>query len=122
MSNGIGPQPSVEDTMTGGLGEAEGFDLFNDDEMSKIEEINEQMAEEQRQIAKSYARVFSSENGKEVLEDLLSRTLRESVYMPERENPEVLGHIREGQNTLVRYIVQRINQGQELYTSQEGDE
>lgn len=120
MSNGLGPQPSVEDAMSGDLAGADEFDLFNDDEMEAIKEQNKKMAEEHREMARAYARVFSGENGKKVLDDLLSRTVRENVFMPERDNADMLGHIRQGQNTIVQYIAQRINQGQNLHA--EGDE
>lgn len=112
--NGAVNEPSVEDLMSGDIGDADGFEIFSDDEMQDIQEHNEKMMEEQRRIAEAYAAVFSSQQGQEVLDDLLGRTVRESVYMPERDNPEMLGHIREGQNSIVRYISQRITQGKQL--------
>lgn len=121
MDNGEMNEPSIEEAMAGNVGSTEGFDLFSDDEMEQIKEYNEKLEQQHKEMARAYAAVFSSQQGQKVLEDLLDRTLRDSVYMPERENPEILGHIREGQNSIVRYISQRINQGKQVQQQSKED-
>lgn len=122
MANGFNANdPDVKDAMTGNVG-GEHFNLFDDDAIEELQKQKEKMGEEYREIVKAYANVFSTEQGKKVIEDLLNRTLREAVYMPERENPEMLGHIREGQNSLVRYISQRIQQGKEQLKNKKENE
>lgn len=88
------------------------------------DEKKEQINEEIGNLNELYATVFDGEKGsmgRELLEDLLDRTLRQPVYgtqnqalfgeMLERiDDPDVKGRIREGQNQVVRFILARINQ------------
>jgi len=112
--NGRSQVPDAQDVMSG-LGSVDSdFGLFDDDQTEKLQEEKEKMAEEHRELVRAYADVFSSPQGQKVIEDLLDRTLRESVFMPERENPNILGHIREGQNSIIRYISKRIVQGKNV--------
>lgn len=118
-------QPSANDVLNGNLGEMDQNiqDLFGDDLIpDQVKEQNEKLAQENKEIARAYARVFSSEQGKKVLEDLLDRTLRESVYMPERDNAEMLGHVREGQNSIVRHISQCIQKGKAIHQQDKAED
>ena len=54
-----------------------------------------------------YAKVFSTPEGLEVLNDLLNRTVERPTWYPEL--PSSYGYVREGQNMIVREITKRIN-------------
>lgn len=87
---------------------------FNVHDQGAANEAAKKQGNKNREILRAYAQVFATEQGKTVIEDLLNKTLREPVYYPERDNAELLGHVREGQNSLFRYIANKINQGRNL--------
>ena len=53
-----------------------------------------------------YAKVFSTPEGQEILQDLVNRTLELPTWYPEL--PDSYGYVREGQNMIVREITKRI--------------
>jgi|TARA_Y100001937_G_scaffold126163_1_gene194756 hypothetical protein len=61
---------------------------------------------EPSEIDKTYLRVFSSEEGQKVLEHLKSITIDQPAWTP-GSDPS-FGYAREGQNSLVREIIQRM--------------
>ena len=61
---------------------------------------------EPSEIDKIYTRVFSSEDGQKVLDHLKAITIDQPAWTPGAEPS--YGYAREGQNTIVREIVQRI--------------
>tara|TARA_Y100001937_G_scaffold62770_1_gene86156 strand:+ start:3880 stop:4173 length:294 start_codon:yes stop_codon:yes gene_type:complete len=61
---------------------------------------------EPSEIDKIYTRVFSSEDGQKVLDHLKAITIDQPAWTPGAEPS--FGYAREGQNSIVREIVQRI--------------
>ncbi len=61
---------------------------------------------EPSEIDKTYMRVFSSEEGQKVLEHLKSITIDQPAWTPGAEPS--FGYSREGQNSIVREIIQRM--------------
>ena len=61
---------------------------------------------EPSEIDKTYKRVFSSEEGQKVLDHLKSITIDQPAWTPGAEPS--FGYAREGQNSIVREIIQRM--------------
>ena len=61
---------------------------------------------EPSEIDKTYMRVFSSEEGQKVLEHLKSITIDQPAWTPGSDAS--FGYSREGQNSIVREIIQRM--------------
>lgn len=62
-----------------------------------------------KDLDKNFVRTFSTEEGKEVLDYLVSMTLDQPAWYP-GEDPSH-GYAREGQNSIVREIIKRIERG-----------
>ena len=77
----------------------EGIEVL--DNQAKQETKNEQL-----EIDKSYARTFETEEGKKCLKHLMSRTLDQPTWVPGGDHTS--GYAREGQNSVVREIIMRI--------------
>lgn len=60
----------------------------------------------QSDLDKIYAHVFSSEEGRKVLADLRAKTIEQPTWYPGEEASH--GFAREGQNSIVRMIEERI--------------
>lgn len=121
-NNGQMKEPDTEEML--------GSEFFQDgwkglEQESQIREEKQEMINDEIQdLNDLYASVFDGEKGsmgREVLEDLLDRTLRQPVYgsqnltlfgevLDEIDDPDIKGRIREGQNQVVRFILARINQ------------
>lgn len=71
------------------------------------------MSEKTKALNVAYAHVFSSAEGKMVLEDLLDQTLRRATWDGNRslEQAATYGLMREGQNSIVACIMQRMEAG-----------
>jgi len=65
-----------------------------------------QVTDEQKKKDSLYAKIFSSAEGQIVLDDLKSRTIDKPSWFPGAD--EHYGYVREGQNAVVREILQRI--------------
>lgn len=103
-------KPNAEEAMTGGFG-AQDFDMFENND--QIQEMNEEMAKEQEELKKAYSRLFSmgNDDAETVLNDLIDKTIKRSTFNPQYENPEQMGFFLEGQNSIVAYIIQQIQEG-----------
>ena len=75
-----------------------GWDGIDDPEMVFHNELSE--------IDKVYMRVFSSEEGQKVLNHLRSITIDQPAWTPGSDAS--FGYSREGQNSIVREIIQRM--------------
>ena len=62
-----------------------------------------------KDLDKNFVRTFSTEEGKVVLDYLVSMTLDQPTWYP-GEDPSH-GYAREGQNSIVREIMKRIERG-----------
>lgn len=62
-----------------------------------------------KDLDKNFVRMFSTEEGKVVLDYLVSMTLDQPTWYP-GEDPSH-GYAREGQNSIVREIMKRIERG-----------
>lgn len=60
---------------------------------------------------KAFARTFETEEGKKVLEFLINKTLQQPTWIPGGDNS--YGYAREGQNSIIREIQQRIERAKE---------
>lgn len=69
--------------------------------------LSEEAKEQKEEIIDAYGAVFNSKAGRKVLDDLLSRTLRISSWVPGQG--EEYGYFREGQNTIASYILNNVN-------------
>ena len=78
-----------------------GWDGIDDPEMVFHNEPSE--------IDKVYMRVFSSEEGQKVLNHLRSITIDQPAWTPGSDAS--FGYSREGQNSIVREIIQRMRRG-----------
>lgn len=60
-------------------------------------------------LSKCYANCFNSDSGKKVLEHLKKCTIEQPTWIPgEGETGVHMAFVREGQNTIVRSIIDRI--------------
>ena len=62
-----------------------------------------------KDLDRNFVRTFSTEEGKAVLDYLVSMTLDQPAWYP-GEDPSH-GYAREGQNSIVREIIKRIERG-----------
>ena len=107
--------PKAEDLIEGLTSDLGVGDDFFDD--AKIQEQNKEnwqnVVDEKKELADAYHAVFSTNQGKRVMEDLLNITLRKSSFVdmtPEGVLTSALesvphGFVREGQNQIMRYIL-----------------
>ena len=77
----------------------EGIEVL--DTQSKAQTKNEQL-----EIDKAYARTFETEEGKKCLKHLKSKTLEQPTWVPGGDH--TFGYTREGQNSVVREILMRM--------------
>jgi hypothetical protein len=63
------------------------------------------------EINKAFARTFETEEGKKVLEFLSKKTLEQPTWVPGGDNS--YGYAREGQNSIIREIQQRIERAKQ---------
>ena len=71
-----------------------------------IELMDQKPIDEQKDLDLLYKKTFTSEEGKRVLEHLKSRTLDQSTWVPGSGTDSAFA--REGQNSVVRDIIRRI--------------
>jgi len=76
------------------------------DNPSKNETKNKQV-----EIDKAFARTFETEEGKKVLEFLIHKTLNQPTWVPGGDHS--FGYVREGQNSVIREIQQRIERAKQ---------
>ena len=62
--------------------------------------------DDQFAVDKSFARTFDTEEGKKVLDYLVSKTLNQPTWLPGGDH--TFGYAREGQNSIIREIQMRI--------------
>ena len=62
--------------------------------------------DDQLELDKAYARTFETEEGKKCLKHLVSRTLSQPTWVPGGDH--TYGYAREGQNSVDREILMRI--------------
>jgi hypothetical protein len=60
---------------------------------------------------KAFARTFETKEGKKVLEFLINKTLQQPTWIPGGDNS--YGYAREGQNSIIREIQQRIERAKQ---------
>jgi hypothetical protein len=79
-------------------------------------EASRQLAEYRGQasedIAAAYRAIFSTTQGRLVLADLHALTLAQPTWVPGVPDPVMAGYAREGQNSVTRYILDKLNSGQ----------
>ena len=102
-------EPNVTDMLK--LAGAEGFDKLNLD--AAIDDQKEKLGiafKQNKRILKLYQSAFSSGPGAAVLDDLLNKTIRLSVvdYNLDRDKGYDLALYRQGQNSMIRYILQNM--------------
>lgn len=100
--------PDADEALSGEF-DAQSWDAFENNDA--IEERNQEIIEEREKLKEKFAQVFNNEHGKEVLNHLMEMTLKRSTFSPQYENPDRMGYFREGQNTIVAYIIQQVNEG-----------
>ncbi len=86
-----------------------GFDDLGWESLDFMEEV--QTTDEQKKKNSLYAKVFSSPEGQIVLQDLKSRTVEAASWFPGAD--EHYGYVREGQNSIVREILSRIERAKQ---------
>jgi len=67
--------------------------------------------DDQFAVDKSFARTFDTEEGKKVLEYLVSKTLNQPTWLPGGDH--TFGYAREGQNSIIREIQMRIERAKQ---------
>jgi len=67
--------------------------------------------DDQFAIDKSFARTFDTEEGKKVLDYLVSKTLNQPTWLPGGDH--TFGYAREGQNSIIREIQMRIERAKQ---------
>ena len=82
--------------------------LENNEDLNK--EQNEAFKAQQLALSNQFAKCFRTAAGKAVLEKLESMTIKIPSWLPEHANPRDFGMMREGQNSLVWYIKERIEE------------
>jgi len=91
---------------------------FDEPEVVKasIEALQEKMAEPQNEFNKLHVRVFSTEDGKKLLEQYRTDLIDNPSFVPEMgfENGASLGFYREGQNSIIRQMCIRLKKGLEI--------
>lgn len=102
-------EPNVKDMLK--LAGADGFDKL--DLEKAIEEQKEKLGitfKETKRILKLYQSVFSSGAGEIVLDDLLDKTIRLDIvdYNLDRDKGYDLALYRQGQNSMIRYILKNM--------------
>jgi|TARA_R100000479_G_scaffold151439_1_gene87216 hypothetical protein len=70
------------------------------------ENVKSEPKDHQLELDKAFARTFETEEGKKVLKHLIEKTLEQPTWIPGLDNS--YGYAREGQNSIVREINQRI--------------
>ena len=116
-------EPSIQSLLDqAGLGE--GWDGLNKSDNEATQHLQEGQRSAQEDLMQCYAQVFNSPAGQRVLEDLFNQTLRrEAVKLhgaPTMEQCMVYALQRSGQNSIVVYMLQLIQQGQHLGEGQSG--
>jgi hypothetical protein len=94
--------------MTEGKNSPWGLDIMEAEDKAH----NEKTKELQDELNKQYSICFSTPSGKKVLDHLRLCTLDQPTWIPNPNNGESAVHygfVREGQNSIVRNIVDRIN-------------
>lgn len=82
--------------------------LNDSEELNK--EQNEAIAAQKLALSNQFAKCFRTPAGKQVLEKLESMTIKMPSWLPDHANPRDFGMMREGQNSLVWYIKDRIEE------------
>lgn len=99
---------NAQDVIGGGFDE-----MFGENIEEKNEEVLKQQFEEEMEIAEAYGKVLDCKEGTlayKILDDLLDKTIRKQMWQHNRENADYHGFYREGQYSIVQYIVARIKQ------------
>ena len=94
--------------MTDKLDSPWGIDVIEQEEKNYNKEVEAKQAE----LNKSYALCFSTPTGKKVLEHLKACTTDQPTWIPNGNNgssAEQFAFVREGQNSITRNIIDRIN-------------
>ena len=76
------------------------------DGIEVLDENPMQLRDDTIAIDKSFARTFETEEGKKVLQYLISKTLQQPTWIPGGDTS--FGFAREGQNSIIREIQTRI--------------
>lgn len=76
------------------------------------ESVEAKSTDKQADLDTLYARVFKSEAGMIVLNDLRSKTIEQPTWYPGEEASH--GYAREGQNSIVRMIEERIKRARTI--------
>jgi|TARA_B100000519_G_C13870545_1_gene263418 hypothetical protein len=79
----------------------EGIQVLDLEEKRKTKPKDNQV-----ELDKAFARTFESEEGRKVLTYLMHKTLEQPTWIPGFDNS--YGYAREGQNSIIREINQRI--------------
>ena len=87
-----------------------GLDVLDSEDKINQEKMNAL----QQELNKQYSLCFSTPTGKKVLEHLIKCTIEQPTWIPSNGNLDgqstiQYGFVREGQNSIVRNIIDRIN-------------
>ena len=85
-------------------------------EESSSSKERESLVQEEKEIALAFFSVFSTDVGKKVLNHLKSKTVDGVTwnFNLSAENAVINGYAREGQNSIYRYILDRMKRGENL--------
>lgn len=82
------------------------------DELNKLDgaaKVDPKVAKALQDSAIHFKTTFGTMSGRQVLTELVEMTINQPCFLPnEGLNPEQMGFVREGQNSIVRYIQQQI--------------
>lgn len=93
-----------------------GFDGLEPKPAAQQADEFQKQNDEHYRLCEAYATVFKSKAGKLALDDLTRKTLKEPTWCASLglENGAAHGFAREGQNSIVKYILERINEFETL--------
>lgn len=94
---------------------------FAEGGFQKLAEQSMRAKGEPDDLALAYLRVFSSPEGKRVLDDLIGRTLIHAAWDPEAASPAERGFWREGQNSIVMLIMAMVHKAKEEASNADQD-
>lgn len=83
---------------------------------AQAEEAAEARRELQNEFNKLHVRVFTTDDGKKLLDQYRSELIESPSFVPEMgaENGAALGFFREGQNSIIRQMTVRLKKGLEI--------
>lgn len=91
------------------------MEILDKENKTKIEQFNNELSLE-------YEKCFSTPAGQKVLQHLKHCTIDQPTWIPDAREPVNNGFMREGQNSIVRNILNRINNAKSYVQRQQPTE